>query len=92
MDTFIHIKKVHLKSCISILQPQLVDDFRALRKTAEDMNLFKADPLFFSLYLGHIIMMEALAWLLVSYYGTGWITTFILSCILATSQVRNSTE
>ncbi|KAG6922788.1 fatty acid desaturase 2, partial [Chelydra serpentina] len=68
--------------------PQLVDDFRALRKTAEDMNLFKADPLFFSLYLGHIIMMEALAWLLVSYYGTGWITTFILSCILATSQAQ----
>ncbi|XP_019402718.1 PREDICTED: fatty acid desaturase 2-like isoform X2 [Crocodylus porosus] len=65
---------------------QLVEDFRALRKTAEEMNLFKADPVFFSLYLCHILIMEALALLMISYYGTGWITTFILSCILATSQ------
>ncbi|NXC37657.1 FADS2 desaturase, partial [Penelope pileata] len=67
---------------------RLVEDFRALRKTAEDMNLFRASPLFFSLYLAHIIAMEALAWLMVSYFGTGWITTFILAFILATSQAQ----
>ncbi|NWU77195.1 FADS2 desaturase, partial [Onychorhynchus coronatus] len=67
---------------------QLVEDFRTLRKTAEDMNLFRASPLFFSLYLGHIIAMEVLAWLMVSYFGTGWITTLILSCILTTSQAQ----
>ncbi|NWQ62649.1 FADS2 desaturase, partial [Neopipo cinnamomea] len=67
---------------------QLVEDFRTLRKTAEDMNLFSASPLFFSLYLGHIIAMEVLAWLMVSYFGTGWITTLILACILTTSQAQ----
>ncbi|NXJ97985.1 FADS2 desaturase, partial [Corythaixoides concolor] len=67
---------------------QLVEDFRTLRKTAEDMDLFRANPLFFSLYLGHIIAMEVLAWLMVSYYGTGWITTLILCCILTTSQAQ----
>ncbi|NXJ08150.1 FADS2 desaturase, partial [Odontophorus gujanensis] len=67
---------------------QLVEDFRTLRKTAEDMNLFKASPLFFSLYLAHIIAMEALAWLMVSYFGTGWITTLVLAFILATSQAQ----
>ncbi|KGL94296.1 Fatty acid desaturase 2 [Charadrius vociferus] len=67
---------------------QLVEDFRTLRKTAEDMNLFRADPLFFCLYLGHIIAMEVLAWLMVSYFGTGWITTLILACILTTSQAQ----
>ncbi|NXY56964.1 FADS2 desaturase, partial [Callaeas wilsoni] len=67
---------------------QLVEDFRTLRKTAEDMNLFRASPLFFSLYLGHIIAMEVLAWLMVSYCGTGWITTLILACILTTSQAQ----
>ncbi|NWR78846.1 FADS2 desaturase, partial [Centropus unirufus] len=67
---------------------QLVEDFRTLRKTAEDMNLFRANPLFFSLYLGHIIAMEVLAWLMVLYFGTGWITTLILSCILTTSQAQ----
>ncbi|KFQ36606.1 Fatty acid desaturase 2, partial [Merops nubicus] len=67
---------------------QLVEDFRTLRKTAEEMNLFRASPLFFSLYLGHIIAMEVLAWLMVYYFGTGWITTLILSCILTTSQAQ----
>ncbi|NXJ53637.1 FADS2 desaturase, partial [Spizaetus tyrannus] len=67
---------------------QLVEDFRTLRKTAEDMNLFRANPLFFSLYFGHIIAMEVLAWLMVSYFGTGWITTLILACILTTSQTQ----
>ncbi|NXM73698.1 FADS2 desaturase, partial [Serilophus lunatus] len=67
---------------------QLVEDFRTLRKTAEDMNLFRASPLFFSLYLGHIIAMEVVAWLMVSYFGTGWITTLILACILTTSQAQ----
>ncbi|NWS87029.1 FADS2 desaturase, partial [Toxostoma redivivum] len=67
---------------------QLVEDFRTLRKTAEDMNLFQASPLFFSLYLGHIIAMEVLAWFMVSYFGTGWIATLILACILTTSQAQ----
>ncbi|NXR72368.1 FADS2 desaturase, partial [Pycnonotus jocosus] len=67
---------------------QLVEDFRTLRKTAEDMNLFRASPLFFSLYLGHILVMELLAWLMVSYFGTSWITTLILACILTTSQAQ----
>ncbi|NWZ52606.1 FADS2 desaturase, partial [Haliaeetus albicilla] len=67
---------------------QLVEDFRTLRKTAEDMNLFRANPLFFSLYFGHIIAMEVLAWLMVSYFGTGWITTLVLACILTTSQTQ----
>ncbi|NXK81249.1 FADS2 desaturase, partial [Amazona guildingii] len=67
---------------------QLVEDFRTLRKTVEDMDLFRANPLFFSLYLGHIIVMEVLAWLMVSYFGNGWITTLILSCILTTCQAQ----
>lgn len=52
------------------------------------MNLFKANPVFFSLYMGHILVIELLAWLMVSYLGTGWIVTFIVSCLLATTQVR----
>ncbi|NXN13217.1 FADS2 desaturase, partial [Indicator maculatus] len=67
---------------------QLVEDFRTLRKTAEEMNLFRASPLFFSLYLGHIIAMEVVAWLMVLYFGTGWITTLILACILTTAQAQ----
>ncbi|XP_006911280.1 fatty acid desaturase 2 [Pteropus alecto] len=67
---------------------QIIEDFRALKKTAQDMNLFKSNHLFFLLLLAHILVMEAIAWLIVFYFGNGWITTIIASFILATSQVQ----
>lgn len=69
-------------------QPQITEDFRALRKAAEDMNLFKSNHLFFLLLLAHIIAMESLAWFTVFYFGNGWIPTVITAFVLATSQVR----
>ncbi|XP_041053723.1 acyl-CoA 6-desaturase [Carcharodon carcharias] len=68
---------------------ELVEDFRALRKTAEDMKLFKTDMVFFSLYLGHLFVLEFLAWLTLSYFGTGWIPTLLTALILATSQAQS---
>ncbi|XP_066893561.1 acyl-CoA 6-desaturase isoform X3 [Kogia breviceps] len=65
---------------------QITEDFRALRKTAEDMNLFESDHLFFLLSLAHIIVMEGIAWFTISYFGSGWIPTVITAFILATSQ------
>ncbi|XP_043923383.1 acyl-CoA 6-desaturase isoform X2 [Protopterus annectens] len=67
---------------------KLVEDFRALRKTAEDMKLFSADPVFFTLCLGHILLLEFLAWFTLSYFGIGWISTIITAFILATSQAQ----
>lgn len=67
---------------------QITDDFRALRKTAEDMNLFKSSHLFFLLLLAHIIVMESVAWFTVFYFGNGWIPTIITAFILATSQAQ----
>ncbi|XP_067849900.1 acyl-CoA 6-desaturase [Heptranchias perlo] len=68
---------------------ELLEDFRALRKTAEDMKLFNTDLVFFSLYLGHLFVLEFLAWLTLSYFGTGWIPTLITALILATSQAQS---
>ncbi|XP_078076708.1 acyl-CoA 6-desaturase-like [Mustelus asterias] len=68
---------------------ELVEDFRALRKTAEDMKLFKPDVVFFSLYLGHLFVLEFLGWLTLSYFGTGWIPTLLTALILATSQAQS---
>ncbi|XP_029438123.1 acyl-CoA 6-desaturase-like [Rhinatrema bivittatum] len=67
---------------------QQVEDFRALRKTAEDMGLFKADPVFFSLHLAHIILLELLAWFTLWCFGTGWIPTILTIFMLATSQTQ----
>ncbi|XP_058161334.1 acyl-CoA 6-desaturase isoform X1 [Dasypus novemcinctus] len=65
---------------------QITEDFRALRKTAEDMNLFKTNHLFFLLYLAHILVLEGLAWFILFYFGNGWIPTLITAFVLATSQ------
>ncbi|XP_070313572.1 acyl-CoA 6-desaturase isoform X3 [Odocoileus virginianus] len=67
---------------------QITEDFRALRKTAEDMNLFKSNQLFFLLHLAHIIAMESIAWFTIFYFGNGWIPTIITAFVLATSQAQ----
>ncbi|XP_005988034.2 acyl-CoA 6-desaturase [Latimeria chalumnae] len=67
---------------------ELVEDFRMLRKTAEEMGLFKADPVFFSLYLGHLFLLEFVAWFTAWYFGTGWIPSILTAFILATSQAQ----
>ncbi|XP_078472013.1 acyl-CoA 6-desaturase-like isoform X2 [Lampetra fluviatilis] len=67
---------------------ELVEDFQRLRATAETMGLFRASASFFSLYLGHIILLEVLAWGLLAFFGTGWVPTVLVTIILATSQAQ----
>uniref|UniRef100_UPI002953F656 acyl-CoA 6-desaturase-like n=1 Tax=Panthera onca TaxID=9690 RepID=UPI002953F656 len=74
--------------CALAQQSQITEDFRALRKTAEDMNLFKSNHLFFLLLLAHIIAMESIAWFTIFYFGNGWIPTVITAFVLATSQAQ----
>ncbi|XP_051823129.1 fatty acid desaturase 3 isoform X2 [Antechinus flavipes] len=65
---------------------QLIEDFRALRRAMEDMKLFEADTKFFSLILGHILLMEGLAWLVIYLLGAGWGPTLLAAVVLAISQ------
>uniref|UniRef100_A0A096N608 Acyl-CoA 6-desaturase n=1 Tax=Papio anubis TaxID=9555 RepID=A0A096N608_PAPAN len=67
---------------------KIIEDFRALKKTAEDMNLFKTNHVFFLLLLAHIIALESIAWFTVFYFGNGWIPTLITAFVLATSQAQ----
>ncbi|XP_074087760.1 fatty acid desaturase 3 [Macrotis lagotis] len=67
---------------------QLIEDFRVLRRTAEDLKLFEADTEFFSLILGHILLMEGLAWLVIYLLGTGWAPTILAAVVLAVSQAQ----
>ncbi|XP_036068244.1 fatty acid desaturase 2 [Oryzias melastigma] len=64
----------------------IIQDFENLRVQAEKKGLFKTNPLFFGLHLGHILLLEVLAWLLVWLCGTGWTMTFLCSILLATAQ------
>ncbi|KAM5138834.1 fatty acid desaturase 2-like isoform 2-T2 [Mantella aurantiaca] len=63
-----------------------VEDFQKLRKTAEDMGLFKGSVVFFGLYLLHILVLEVFAWATVYYLGNGWIPTILVILLLTTSQ------
>uniref|UniRef100_A0AAZ3P4B0 Cytochrome b5 heme-binding domain-containing protein n=1 Tax=Oncorhynchus tshawytscha TaxID=74940 RepID=A0AAZ3P4B0_ONCTS len=62
------------------------NDFQALRDRVEKEGLLRARPLFFSLYLGHIVLLEALALGLLWVWGTSWSLTLLCSLMLATSQ------
>uniref|UniRef100_A0A8C7QV89 Cytochrome b5 heme-binding domain-containing protein n=1 Tax=Oncorhynchus mykiss TaxID=8022 RepID=A0A8C7QV89_ONCMY len=66
----------------------LVQDFQALRDRVESEGLLRARPLFFSLYLGHILLLEALALGLLWVWGTSWSLTLLCSLMLATSQAQ----
>nr|WMZ00125.1 fatty acid desaturase 2 [Plecoglossus altivelis] len=64
----------------------IVQDFRNLREHAEKEGLFQAKPLFFCLHLGHILLLEALALLLLWTYGTSWTSTVLCIIMLTTAQ------
>lgn len=86
-------KKVHVSSLLGqsfvscAFQDSIIKDFDSLRVQAEKDGLFKAKPLFFLLHLGHIILLEALAWLSVLYWGTSWTMTLLCATLLAIAQV-----
>ncbi|KAB0371923.1 hypothetical protein FD755_016861 [Muntiacus reevesi] len=67
---------------------QITEDFQALRKTAEDVNLFKSNQFFFLLHVAHIISMESIGWCTIFYFGNSWIPTIITAFLLATSQAQ----
>ncbi|KAG7464276.1 hypothetical protein JOB18_015885 [Solea senegalensis] len=64
----------------------LIQDFHALRAQVESQGLFQAQPLFFFLHLGHIVLLEALAWLMIWLWGSNWILTILCAVLLATAQ------
>ncbi|XP_060997900.1 fatty acid desaturase 2-like protein FADS2B [Dama dama] len=69
---------------------QLVDDFQELRRTLETMNLFNANLGFFVLHLAQVLILEALAWVIVWHFGSGWLVTIFISFLLTVAQVSSA--
>lgn len=65
-----------------------MEDFRALRQQLEAQGFFRTNALFFILYLGHILLLEALPLVLLWHFGNGWMITILSAVLLATAQVR----
>ncbi|XP_043772467.1 fatty acid desaturase 2-like protein FADS2B [Cervus elaphus] len=68
---------------------QLVEDFQELRRTLETMNLFSANLGFFFLHLAQVLILEALAWVIVWHFGSGWLVTMFISCLLTVAQAQS---
>ncbi|XP_054999738.1 fatty acid desaturase 2-like protein FADS2B [Sorex araneus] len=69
---------------------QLMEDFQELRKSLEAMKMFDANLGFFFLHFAQILILEALAWLMLWYFGTGWVVTIFISLLLTISQAQSS--
>ncbi|KAM5246886.1 fatty acid desaturase 2-like protein FADS2B [Ctenodactylus gundi] len=69
---------------------QLTEDFRHLRRTLQATHMFEAKLAFFFLHLAQILALEALAWLVLRHFGSGWMVTFIVSFLLTVSQAQSS--
>ncbi|XP_055283958.1 fatty acid desaturase 2-like protein FADS2B isoform X2 [Moschus berezovskii] len=65
---------------------QLVEDFQELRRTLETMNMFSANLGFFFLHLAQILILEALAWVIVWHFGSGWLITIFILFLLTVAQ------
>ncbi|XP_014648318.1 PREDICTED: fatty acid desaturase 2-like protein FADS2P1 [Ceratotherium simum simum] len=69
---------------------QLMEDFQELRRKLEAMNMFNTNLGFFFLHLAQILILEALAWLMLWYFGSGWPITIFISFLLTISQAQSS--
>ncbi|XP_044539499.1 acyl-CoA (8-3)-desaturase-like, partial [Gracilinanus agilis] len=67
---------------------QLTDEFRELRATVERMGLMKANPVFFGLYLLHILLLDVAAWLTLWVFGTSLVPFLVSAVLLSTVQAQ----
>ncbi|KAJ1075593.1 hypothetical protein K5549_015746 [Capra hircus] len=67
---------------------RLVEDFQELRRTLETLNMFNANLGFFFLHLAQILILEALAWVIVWHFGSGWLITMFISFLLTVAQAQ----
>lgn len=51
-------------------------------------GLFKPSYFYFFAYLGHVMVLEVLAYLTLVYFGTGWIPFIVSILLYGTVQVR----
>ena len=75
-------------SISTLLQKELIHEFRELRATVERMGLMKANPVFFLLYLLHILLLDIAAWLTLWLFGTSLVPFLLCSVLLSIVQVR----
>ncbi|KAF7245541.1 Acyl-CoA (8-3)-desaturase [Varanus komodoensis] len=67
---------------------QIIQDFRELRATVEQMGLLNPNHLFFFLYLLHILLLDVAAWLNLWYFGSSLLPFLFSGLLLGTVQAQ----
>ena len=70
---------VYLTAPVGGRFPRTVEDIR-------DHEFFQCQPGFFS-HLSQVLILEALAWVIVWHFGSGWLVTIFISFLLTVAQV-----
>lgn len=77
--------------CFSLNQNKdLIKDFHAMKQHLEDIGIFKPSMCYYSLYLIHVILLEAAAVLVMRIFGVSWPFYLLSGFLLAASQVFSS--
>ncbi|XP_076452985.1 acyl-CoA 6-desaturase-like [Babylonia areolata] len=86
-----YLKPIHKGSVLpGEQQPEssIEKDFRNLRDTAEKMGLFKPSYMFYFVVIAHVLVLEAMAYLVMREFGTGWIPWIVALLCTGTAQVQ----
>lgn len=68
---------------------QVIEDFRKIKLLAEKMGLYETNHLFFLAHFAHIILLDLLAWYIMSISGYGnWFTYFLSVFLMTTAQAQ----
>ncbi|XP_065898010.1 acyl-CoA 6-desaturase-like [Dysidea avara] len=85
-----YLKPLHIGSLLASekeLTP-VSREFLELRKQFEKEKLFTPSVTFFTIYLLHIILFEVAAWVVLKYWGIGWVPYIMAAILLATGQAQ----
>ncbi|KAL8593142.1 hypothetical protein ACOMHN_009797 [Nucella lapillus] len=83
-----HLAALYVGDVVDYKPSTVQDDFRQLRETVEKKGWLKPDPLFFTLHLAHVMALEAMAFGVFWYWGTGWLPCLAAVLLYATAQAQ----
>lgn len=68
-----YLKAIRIGDLLQEDKEEIKTDFENLRQTTHKMGLYQPSLWFYLLNVGHLIVLEALAYFILSYFGNGWL-------------------
>ncbi|KAL5005717.1 hypothetical protein ScPMuIL_016875 [Solemya velum] len=81
-----YLTTMHVGHVTDTKKREINEDFLKLKERATKMGLFKPNVLFFILNVSHVVLLEAMAYFVLKWFGTGWIPWTLSVLFYATTQ------